>query len=73
MGGTMEKDEYKDLDERLRVLEDKYKEMDDDLTDMVKKINSTMSTNRLISIASSVIMILIFLYFVLIYLPALRH
>jgi hypothetical protein len=69
----MEKDEYKDLDERLRVMEEKYKEMDDDLTDMVKKINSTMSTNRLISIASSVIMILIFLYFVLIYLPSLRH
>ncbi len=69
----MEKDEYKDLDERLGVLEGKYKEMDDDLTDMVKKINSTMSTNRLISIASSVIMILIFLYFVLIYLPSLRH
>lgn len=69
----MEKDEYKDLDERLNVLEGKYKAMDDDLTDMVKKINSTMSTNRLISIASSVIMILIFLYFVLIYLPALRH
>lgn len=69
----MEKDEYKDLDERLKVMEEKYKEMDDDLTDMVKRINSTMSTNRLISIASSVIMILIFLYFVLIYLPALRH
>jgi hypothetical protein len=69
----MDKDEYKDLDERLGVLEGKYKEMDDDLTDMVKKINSTMSTNRLISIASSVIMILIFLYFVLIYLPSLRH
>ena len=69
----MEKDEYKDLDERLRVLEENYKEMDDDLTDMVKKINSTMSTNRIISIASGAIMILIFLYFVLIYLPALRH
>jgi uncharacterized Rmd1/YagE family protein len=69
----MEKDEYKDVDVRLRVLEEKYKEMDDDLTDMVKKINSTMSTNRIISIAASVIMILIFLYFVLIYLPALRH
>jgi uncharacterized Rmd1/YagE family protein len=69
----MEKDEYRDLDERLKVLEGKYKEMDDDLTDMVKKINSTMSTNRLISIASSVIMILLFLYFVLIYLPSLRH
>jgi len=50
----MEKDEYKDLDERLRVLEENYKEMDDDLTDMVKKINSTMSTNRIISIASVV-------------------
>ena len=69
----MDKDEYKDLDVRLGVLEGRYKEMDDDLTDMVKKINSTMSTNRLISIASSVIMILIFLYFVLIYLPSLRH
>jgi len=69
----MEKDEYKDLDERLKVLEEKFKEMDDDLTDMVKKINSTMATNRLISIAASVIMILIFLYFVLIYLPSLRH
>ena len=69
----MEKDEYKDLDERLKVMEEKYKEMDNDLTDMVKKINSTMSTNRLISIASSVIMILIFVYFVLIYLPSLRH
>ena len=69
----MDTNEYKDLNERLRVMEEKYKEMDDDLTDLVKKINSTMSTNRLISIASSIIMILIFLYFVLFYLPALRH
>jgi len=69
----MEKEDLKDLEERLKVLEQNYKEMDDDITDMVKKINSTMSVNRLISIAASVIMVLIFLYFILIYLPALRH
>lgn len=63
----------RDFEDRITVLEQNYAELDKDLTDLVRKINSNMSVNRLISIGSTAVIIILFLYMMFVFLPGIRH